>query len=233
MRFACATTVAALFVLFATAQENKTVVFNSAKDNGDGISKSIYLYPQFTNGKALFTNRTEATGRFNYNCLTNNVAFINEKGDTLGIANPELIDKVVIQTDTFCHFKEVFLRQLTHFSTYNLFAKPTMAYADSEKKGAYGTYSGVSSSENVSTVTDGRSNFRTIDADENIVYRFTVAYYIADKFGNFSPATKKGIYDVLGKNEKEIKAFVKEHDTNFSKQADLAALLQYVQSLKK
>src|SRR6478609_7956182 len=60
--------------------------------------EAIYLLPAFTQGSAFFKNGSSSKQRFNYNSLLDEMHFINERGDTLAIAEPALTTSVEIDS---------------------------------------------------------------------------------------------------------------------------------------
>ncbi len=213
------------------AQENKIVKFNEVRDDKDTFLKSALKYPQFVMGEAILKTGEKVQARFNYNYLNNKLLFLDQKGDTLEPANPENFSAFAVQKDTFYFSNKEYILQITHFHVCNLFVKQKLRYTGTEKKGAYGMYSSVSSSTSQSTFSDqGRTHYLQKDANE--IYQFDDNYFVADKFNKFYPATKKGIYDLFWKHEKQIKAFVENNKTDFNKEDDLKSLLTYIQTLE-
>lgn len=214
------------------AQENKTIVVNPAKQTEGELLKGMYQYPQFLNGRAFNKNGNISEARFNYNYVSNQIIFIDPKGDTLSLVNGGDFEKITIQSDTFCYHDKEFIQQVTHYPSHNLFIKQSLRNTGSEKKGAYGTYSSTSSITSLNTVDVGNETVR-IASDENIIYRFRHMFYISGKFNQFYPATRKGLYDLFPKNQKDIKDFLEKNDLDLSKRADVEKLLEYTRIFLK
>ena len=140
----------------ALAQQNNTVIINPVKQNEEDLIKKMYQYPQFVKGGAFFKNGEIVESKLNYNYLTNQIVFINAKGDTLQLMHGDDFSKIVIETDTFYYYNKEFIQQLTHYPSYNLCIKHSLQNNGSERKGAYGTYSGTSSITSINTVVDNR-----------------------------------------------------------------------------
>lgn len=223
-----------LFFHNVKAQDNNTVVINAARQNESELVKKMYRYPQFLEGRAYYKNGGITDSRFNYNYLTNLILFISPKGDTLELAQGENFDKITIGTDTFCYANKTFIQQLTHSSTYNLFVKTFLRYNGREKKGAYGGYSSTSASSSISEmyVSTG-PGVGKLTPDENVIYVFDYSYYLSGKFGKFYPATKKGVYDLFSKNQKQVKEFLDANKIDFNKKEDLEKLVQFASTVLK
>ena len=218
----------------AFAQDTSKVIINPAKQNEQDLKSRIYQYPQFVPGKAIFKNGTVTEAKFNYSYFTNNILFINLKGDTLELSQADNFSAIVIGSDTFRFYKKEFLQQLTHYSNCNLFLRRSLKYNGSEKKGAYGGYSTTTAVTSYSSLNvNVGSGYMKLLPDENALYIFQDDYYFSGKFNQFYPATKKGMYELFSKNEKQIKNFIEENKIDFDKKEDLEKLTAFAQTVLK
>jgi hypothetical protein len=215
------------------SQKSETIVVNPVKQNEDEVLKRMYQYPQFLPGKAIYMNGDVTSSKLNYNYILNQVIFISPAGDTLQLLNGGDFSKIVIGVDTFYYYNKVFLQQLTHDSLYNVLKKRSLVNMGSEKKGAYGTYSGNSAITNVSTMSQGEMANIHLPSDENFTFAFKETYYLSGRFGAIYPANKKGANDLFGKNEKALKQFLEKNPVDFNKKEDLEKLMEYARSVLK
>ena len=215
------------------SQQNSPIIINPVKQNEEELIKRMYHYPEFTKGQAFYKDGNTAHSLLNYNYLTNKIEFLAPNGDTLELIHGETFDKIVVAADTFYYYNKWFIHQVTHYPRYNLFLKHSLQNNGSEKKGAYGIYSGTSSISSVNTVVDNRMNTVKLATDENIKFIFKDYYYLSGKFGQYYPATKKGAMDLFGKNEKKLKEFLEKNEINFNKKEDLEKLLEYARAILK
>ena len=156
--------------------------------------------------------------------------FINSKGDTLALVNGADFNRIALQKDTFYYQDKQFIQQVSHYPDYNLFVKRSLQNTNTEKKGAYDTYSGTGSITSLNNVDVGNRMVK-LASDENLVYTFKDNYYLSGKFNQFYPATRKGIYDLFSKNEKKLKEFLGKNNIDFNKKQDLERLLEYMRSI--
>jgi hypothetical protein len=212
----------------AFVQDTSRVTINPVKQNEQDLKRRILQYPQFVPGRAIFKNGTVTEAKLNYSYFTNNILFISPKGDTLELSQGDNFSNIVIGVDTFRYYQQQFVQQLSHHPVYNLFLKRSLDYNGTEKKGAYGSYSGTSAirSYNQLTVNEG-SIVAKLSPDENIVYVFNDDYFFSGRFGRFYPATKKGVYELFDKHEKELKDFVEKNKINLNKKEDLYKVLDF------
>ena len=214
-------------------QETNTIIINPAKQNEEELTKRMYHYSGFTKGQAYYKDGTIAHAMLNYNYLTSQIEFIDPKGDTLQLIDGNNFLKIVVEADTFCYYNKSFIQQVSHYPAYNLFLKRLIQNNGSEKKGAYDIYSSTASISSVNTIIDNSRSTVNLATDENIRYIFKEHYYMAGRFGQYYPATKKGALDLFGKNEKKLKEFLEKNEINFSKKEDLEKLLEYARTTLK
>ena len=219
------------FLLQSEAQQPGSSRAATEAANEDEFEKKLFKYRQFQTGRALLKEQGFTEGRFNYSYLTNEVLFLSPAGDTLVLDLPENYRSITIDKDTFRFSGGIYCEQVTHLHDYNVFLKRSLQAAGADKKGAYDTYSGSSSSNSVGSYYDG-ALLRSLTPDEKRHYAYKDYYFVTDRFGNFHPADKKGIFNLFSKHEKALKAFIEAEKIDYHKRADLEKLLQYVHTLK-
>ena len=216
------------------AQDTNRVIINPAKQNESELFEKMYRYPQFVEGKAYYKNDDVTAAKLNYNYITNRILFISPKGDTLELTNGEEFDKITIGVDTFCYYDKEFIQQFTHYPAFNLFLKKSLRYNGREKKGAYGSYSATSASTSISDMyASGERSVNKLTTDENIMFVFENSYYLSGRYGKFYPASKKGVYELFSKNQKQIREFLETNKIDFNKKEDLEKLLNYARTVLK
>jgi hypothetical protein len=214
------------------AQENETISINTLNPDSAQLTNRIFRYKVYTPGKVVFKDNESTDARMNLNRLSGQMFFINPKNDTLVLARPETFEVIVVGTDSFYYWSDHFLEKLTHYASGNLAVSQAVKLVGKEKKGAYGTYSPVSSVNSNTTFTQDDQITTYVQVDENAIFKVTNNYYIGDKFNNFFPASRKSFYKVFFNRENEIKTYLNLHGVNFSRKKDLEDLLTYIHSLK-
>ena len=226
---------AAFLLLYqlAFSQQKEPIVVNPVKQNEHEVLDRMYQYPQFVDGQAVYENGDVVSSKLNYNYLSNQIIFINPRGDTLELVNGGDFKMIVINVDTFYYFNKQFIQLVSHYPTYNVLKRRTLQNIGSEKKGAYGTYSSSSAITNVSTMPENGNPTVHFLSDENITYDFKETFFLSGKYGKFYPATKKGINELFGKYDKELKEFLNKNSIDFNKKEDLEKLTIFAQSVLK
>ena len=227
MRTASILVFSQLLYFQATAQHDQSFRINSLNDDSSTLYRSVYRYPQFTEGHILLNDRKMAAGLLNYNRFSGQILFINSKGDTLELANPKTIEYITIVNDTFRYFDRSFLKLVSHNDAVNLFKKETIEYTGKEKKGAYGGYSKTTGASAIDKVPDA-NDLKKIGVDENDLYVSSAHYYLRSADGFFLPAVKRSFKKLFPEKEKLLNQYLSEKKVNFNDENDLLRLLDYL-----
>lgn len=211
--------------------DNNTITVNTIKDNNKELVWAVNMYPSFLQGKVIFKDSAVVEARLNYNRLYGQILFLSAKGDTLMLAHPETIHRIIIGNDTYHFFDKSYVKKITENEGVNLHMMQTMKYIGSEKKGPYGTYTPLSASNSNSTFTNDDQVTQYISIDENKLFKSSTTFYLSDKFNNFFDASKNNFYKIFFNNEQQIREYISTNKTNFKVQEDLVKLLKYIQAL--
>jgi hypothetical protein len=65
------------------------------------------------------------------------------------------------------------------------------------------------------------------------MFVFENSYYLSGRYGKFYPASKKGVYELFSKNQKQIREFLETNKIDFNKKEDLEKLLNYARTVLK
>lgn len=228
MKFFSTLVLSGLFCNISFGQQSNTMKINSQQQNANLLG---YLYESFTDGKVISPDGTYGKAKLNFNFLTNEMLFINPQNDTLKLAKPEATAMVTIATDTFCFYKNTFLKKITHYKNGpHLFQKQNMRLADNEKKGGYGGYSSVSSDASGSTFDAGGIITRASE-DKNLVFKRNNEIFLSDNKGSFLPMKQASFQKVFPQWKNKLKAFVEEQAISFNKEQDVLSVADYLHQL--
>jgi hypothetical protein len=56
---------------------------------------------------------------------------------------------------------------------------------------------------------------------------------LSGRYGKFYPASKKGVYELFSKNQKQVREFLETNKIDFNKKEDLEKLLNYARTVLK
>ncbi|MEP7232214.1 MAG: hypothetical protein ABI691_18270 [Ginsengibacter sp.] len=186
--------------------------------------EAMYLSPAFNNGTAFFRDGTSSERPFNYNFLLDEMHFLDNAGDTLAIANPELLSSVVIDSIVF-YFDRGYLRQLSKQGNYKLALKQEMVQIADKTRGAYDVASGSSSIKTYGYINNSNSRIYKLQVEKDVLFKEVKSYYISDASGHFLKADKKSFY-TLFEGDKP-RQYLRAHKVNFNNEEDLRSLLMF------
>lgn len=189
--------------------------------------KDLYRYEQFLLGSVQFRDGTSAEAKMNYHKLFEQMLFIDDKGDSLAVGNPETIKFITIGEDTFYYNRDFFLELISSTNSVRLAKRQVLQQIDEQKIGAYGQ-----SYTNNSTVAN--KNYYTVDGKprlnvgEGTLFSQKKEYYFSYKQGDFVPATKKNIEKIFDDKAIDLKNYIKTNSINFTNEQDLKKLILFV-----
>lgn len=211
-------------------QQDKTLVEKSHMENLKEFTNSIFQYPEFENGKVILKDSTEIAARLNYNRVLGQILCISRQGKTLPFEHPETFNKIIIGIDTFQFYNKGFLEKFTHYPNGNLYIKQTIRYIEKEKNWNDGSVYIPANSSKLPYSNDDQAKQGTV-IEENAHFKFINEYFLADKFMNVYPVTKKGFSDLFPMYKNELKTYLQKHSVNFNNIEQIEKLLQYLQGL--
>ncbi len=208
------------------AQKLKTYKINPGKKISEAIPREdIYLYPEFTNGTVFKKNDQFSKAPLNYNSLLGEMQFIDPDGDTLSIADHEIIKSIVIQEDTF-YYNKVCLKLVEDFGNLKLTSRQFIDFANRQKIGGHGELSSAS----ISTYSEISSHIgsKEISPYEILTLAKYQVFYISDKFNSFKVANKKNFMTLFPKKEKLLQQHLNTKKVDFSNEQDLKNLISFL-----
>ncbi|MES2850347.1 MAG: hypothetical protein V4685_14910, partial [Bacteroidota bacterium] len=151
------------FTVYSSAQTAFTI------EQGQNIAHSIpvnevYLLTKFTDGAVYYKDGRAGGGRVNYNYLTQELLFIDPKGDTLPVEGAEETDSIVIGNNRLYYCKEGFVKLDTVIGESRLATRNAFSLADKKVVGFNGI--STSSTSNMTYVQYKLNPSTVVVADE-------------------------------------------------------------------
>src|SRR5258706_12587281 len=126
-----------LFPFSVKAQITETITVKAGEDLSEVLSThGLYKFPAFNTGTVLFKDGTTTSAKMNFNVFLNDMQFIDNKGDTLVIDNPELIDSIRFDSTVF-YYQKGYLQVVEDYSSTKLVMLQKISF-QSVKRGAFG-----------------------------------------------------------------------------------------------
>ena len=210
------------------AQDTTLITVKAGNRIGEVLTiNEIFIQPQFITGNVYFRNGSKAIAKMNYNSLTDQMLFIDAKGDTLALTDEKTIKFISLDKDTF-YFDEGYMRLVTSNSVARLTEKRVWEVADIRKIGSHDRPSTTYAVTSYSTLTDELGHTRDLVLREDVVLRKKPEYYFGDMFNHFTPATKKNLLLLFPKKRASLNAYFNDNKVNFYNKADLEKIVQFL-----
>lgn len=218
------------YFLPAQAQGPKLYQIKPGEAYSDKIPASeIFHYPAFKTGRVHFKNNETGDGMLNYNALAGEIQFIDPKGDTLSLAEPETIRMVTIQADTF-YYSDGYLQTMASHNKQVLARKAGFRLVKSERVGAF-DQAMPSGSQTVAFVNLGGRRADLIARETLTLERFN-EFYIGDRFRKFTPLNRKSLLKRYSDHTRDIEAYLQAQPVVFYNEADVLRLFSFLSGLK-
>jgi hypothetical protein len=208
---------------FLQAQKNEQVVVKAGTRVIDYFPfADRYLYPGFTEGKAIFTNERVYPSRYNYNFLSGEMEFIKST-DTLFITDKRDLLSIVVAKDTF-YYHGGYL-QMIRGGRFKVYVKQNIKMKDIRKKGAMGTVNRSAASESYDyLLTAGLS--RDLVADIDLVLQKEEVYFFSTSGEDFILFNRNNIIQILP--DDIVKNYLKSNKVDFKSREDILRLAEFV-----
>jgi hypothetical protein len=214
---------AVMNIVIAKAQDTKVYIINPGQTIQEVIPDTVrYSYTDFRSGIVLFPRNEAATALVNYNLMLGEMQFIDPKGDTLYIGDPEKFERIAVGLDTF-FFNNGYLRQMAYKNKVRLLQKQTIRMAsrttlgafDQPAQGAATTYSSFF----------GNTHDVTLRTNQKITFKKETYYFLMDRNQTLYPLSLKNLQLLFPKDRKLLESSF--HGKNIYDPSTLRLLIQY------
>jgi hypothetical protein len=203
-------------------------------DNNKTSSESIkpelqQIFPDFRNGQIYYKNKNPIKCMLNYNFLLDEVLFINEKGETMALANPEDLKYVLITDRMFIPSPQGYF-EVVERGKISLLYKWHCRITETRKEGALGLPTDAPSVYQMNRISFDNKEWK-MDVDKEAVASVEVIPYL-NKESKFVLIQGAKSYLKVFKSEKsEIKRYLDQNPVDFRKESDLRRMTIYCNSL--
>ena len=221
-----------LFILIGysnlRAQDSTLVTIKAGSRIKDVLTATdIFFSPEFIKGSVFFKNGIVANAMMNYDNLSDQMLFIDPKGDTLALDAEKTINFIALDKDTF-YYLDGYVRLLASNSMVKLAERKIWRLSDIQKIGAHNIPARTFAVTAYSTRTSGYGTYDII-LKEDIVLRKEAQYYFGNMYNRFVPASKKNLLSFFPKKEDILVKYLKENNVNFNDKHDLEKLARFLE----
>jgi len=183
-----------------------------------------YVFPDFIKGTVLFKDGSKSAARMNYNALFREMLFIDARGDTLAISNPEMVKEIRVENKIY-YYDQAYLEKKAEVGGKILADRVYFSFSDIKKEGAMGKSVNTVAVESMK-VDQSRTMHRfNFVANDFFTLQKRTEIYLSDKQMKFLPATRKNVSKIIG--SRNLKEYLNDHHVNFNSRDDLEKLLKH------
>lgn len=200
-----------------------------------------YSNENFRKGIVLFGNEKTSSALLNYNLLYSDIEYIDQEGDTLSIANEELVRNVLIGNDLYYfNYRFGYLEVLSDYPSLKLAAKKGMTLLQKDKdvyvNPRYDHFSKLAEDPftNQDRFFNNTVTYRqmyNMPAKDDFYLLESTSYYFIDKNSRSHPASLKSLRKIFPENKRTIKKYLKQNNVNFKNRDDLEKLVEFCNHL--
>jgi hypothetical protein len=217
------------FTLPAIAQTPATLRLKPGEDiRVSAWRDSLYRFPSFLEGQAMFISGPSPKYKMNYNVLSGDIEFLNPKGDTMVLKKTPEVKLVMVGGHVFFlepaqGYIEILIQQQLALGVKKEFV---IVRKDVEVSNGYTT-----SSDNTGAVVAYRGNSRSVSSNADLLVRMNNTYFFIDQKNEAHPATKATLMKLFPDDRDKLKTYLKEQHTDFKQKDDLAKVLTFCNGL--
>jgi hypothetical protein len=185
---------------------------------------SIYRFQDFQDGKIIFYNGISPVYKINYNLYFTEMDMIDDKGDTITVKDSKDLKLVSIKGHVFFHeYRKGYYEILVQLPIA-LAVKDKLANVRKEivTNNGYGT-----STENTSSVTSYRNNFRNPYSNRDQLFKRSKSYYFIDPDNRVHGASKSSLLKLFPNHKLKIEEYIEINNPDFRAEQDLISITRF------
>ena len=215
-----------LFPFSVKAQITETITVKAGEDLSAVLSThGLYKFPAFNSATVLFKDGTTTRAKMNFNIFLNDMQFIDNKGDTLVVSNPELIDSIKFDSTVF-YYQKGYLQVVEDYGSTKLVVQKKISFQP-VKKGAFGLSAPGASIDTYGRLSASFNGINQLVLNEDIIVTKMTSYIVTYKKYRSATAKRSGFLTAFPEIKKETQDFIDLNKINFNKEDDLKKLLQF------
>jgi hypothetical protein len=216
-----------LYTSTLPAQIQEKIRVKAGEDFSAALSSyGIYRFPAFTTAAIFFRNGRQSSAKINYNLVLGEMQFLDDKGDTLVIANPSELRYLYIDTVLFFYDHNYLEVAAGHDDARLAFAQKIKI--DFEKIGAYDRPAAGVDVKTYGSYSSGTGgNIYHLITNEDRIITKDLSYFLIDKYGSAFPATKNNFLRFFSSYKTVTLEYIKTNNIHFSSIGDLKKLFQF------
>ena len=205
--------------------------FSQATDIA-AVEKSVYLFPDFVNGKVHFKNGPDQQAVLNYNTFFQEMIF-QQRNSFMAIDNVKAVDTIYIDSSKFIPFDSVFLEVKMEKEKLPYYIQHLCTVSKLDPPTPFGGRSGTGAVQNVSDYRISVATPYQLKVPDDYLVKHSSLFFIKQNNKLVQIKNIKQFSDLFPGKESMLKDFAKQHNINFSKEEDIETLLKFCGSLNQ
>ena len=218
--------VIAMLVCSVALSQNVERITLKGSELNEFYEKEQYKYPQFISSRIYLNNGDTAIGRLNYNFFDQTIRYLNEKGDTVVIANAKDVSYITVASDTF-FYDNGFYEWGATSGKARLAVRHVYKLVERKKIGAFGTSSPAKNIQTIDRIL-GPTTY-DLQQNEEVVIAKETSYYISPIRGlknEFVAFSRKNLRDLFP--NKDVDGYIQDNRPNLNKEEDVLDLFIFL-----
>jgi hypothetical protein len=205
--------------------------------NGSDVTKSLpyaerFHYDAFREGKVVFRNGRVVNAKMNYSIPHGEIQFIDPKNDTLILNDKVLMDKIIIDADTFFYYQHYgHVRKIAGYKQVSFAEKQILGTAGTERNAAYNQFSATTAISTYSNYTNNAGKQDYEGGSDKILLKRRYVYYFLDRNRNIYTATKGNLLKVFPRQKRALNQYLKTNKLDFHNPRDIVQAMVYASDL--
>lgn len=184
-------------------------------------SEVAYFMPEFTHAYIFYTNGTKFEANLNICLVDNSVRYINDKCDTLLMANAASVNKILAGDAIYQQLNGTFVHQLAAYGQTSLSEKKIFNFKEPEINIGFANLAPTSTARAYNA--EDHDVAKGYGKDMEIDYRLETVYVLTHKNKTYS-CKQSSFIKFFPEKKQQIKEFVKKNDIDFSNKDHVISL---------
>jgi hypothetical protein len=193
-----------------------------------------FQYEQFRRGTVYRLVGGISEAMLNYNYLLGEVQFLGPQNDTLSIDHVRSRVKFAAIGDDLFYFQEGtgYIKIVGDYNGIKLGIRQGFVSLGNDKSIGYGQYISTGATDNYRSYTGSTGASEKLDKKTAMVVTYRNSLFIMDKNERIYPASKGNILKVYTRIKREVAAYLKEYEVNFTNETEVRGVLDYCRQVE-
>jgi hypothetical protein len=219
-----------LVPILMLAQDPQVITLDNNKTTANVVNPELqYLFPEFRDGNVTLKKGKPIKCKLNYNFMTDEMLFIDEKGSKMALANPEDILSIYIGNRMFIPVSKAYY-EVIEKAAISLVYKWTTNITEIGKDGVLGIVTDAPSVYQMNQMSFDNRTWK-LDVDKKAVVTVVVVPYLLIKSKCVRIQGWSDFAKAFPGKKSEIKLYLDQNPVDYKKEADLRRLTKFCNSL--